>query len=480
MSKKCVSILLALIMALAFRMPSAAAAAASPDAKSLTPYDLSVKETTGPNASYGSVLLTFKIKGLDADFRSVSPVVIIEMKYGDSSWDPVGDYLAEEIISKNKVGPDTYAIPVYWTANSKWDGVTVLSYRVFVHLEDFTFGMDYGDSGYSNVATIGGQKAPPQNSPSPPTPPTQQSPPPTQPTQQSPPPTQPSPPTEPSSTQFQANSWAIPELTKAQSKGLIPNSLRNADLTKSITRAEFAAVGVKLYEALSQKTANPAPANTFKDTQDTDVLKAYALDIVAGMDGGRYEPNVLLSREQAAAMLARVYKKIKWEDWNLQNDSSYTKHSLDNKDVNKFADDANISEWAKPSVYFMVKYEIIVGIDKTRNLFAPKNTNSAEEAKGYANATREQALAISIRMFEKFNEIKDGGPVTPKPATPTDKPAPPTAPPTDKPAASPTPASQPTAPQQPTEPQKPDEPSPPAGGTGTPGEKPSPPTQPSR
>ena len=116
MSKKCVSILLALITALAFCMPSAAAAA-RPDAKSLTPYDLNAKETTGPNASYGSALLTFKIKGLDADFRTVSPVVIIEMKYGDSSWEPVGDFLAEDIISEFKVGPDTYAIPVYWIAD---------------------------------------------------------------------------------------------------------------------------------------------------------------------------------------------------------------------------------------------------------------------------------------------------------------------------------------------------------------------------
>ena len=50
-----------------------------------------------------------------------------------------------------------------------------------------------------------------------------------------------------------------------------------------------------------------------------------------------------------------------------------------------------ISAYAKESVYFMVANNIINGMGG--NKFAPKNTTSAEEAQGYANATREQALA---------------------------------------------------------------------------------------
>ena len=56
----------------------------------------------------------------------------------------------------------------------------------------------------------------------------------------------------------------------------------------------------------------------------------------------------------------------------------------------------SISGWARDSVYFMAANKIINGVGN--NKFAPKNTTTAEEAVGYANATREQALAIAVRM----------------------------------------------------------------------------------
>jgi hypothetical protein len=207
------------------------------------------------------------------------------------------------------------------------------------------------------------------------------------------------------------SSWAAEEVQEAVDNGLYPDVLSGADLTKSITRAEFAAVAVKLYEALSGTTAAPAPSNTFTDTQDADVLKAYALNIVDGVGGGRFAPYELLNREQAATILARVYKKLNWEGWTLAGDAAYTAHSLDNKGVALFADDAQISAYARASVYFMAKYEIIKGLEN--NKFGPKNTTSAETAAGYANATREQSLLISNRTFETADSIIDGGPVTP-------------------------------------------------------------------
>ncbi len=204
-----------------------------------------------------------------------------------------------------------------------------------------------------------------------------------------------------------ASDWAVSELDKANANGLVPQSLKGADLTKPITRSEFAGVAVKLYESLSGKTASPAPSNTFTDTKDQDVLKAYALDIVNGLGEGKFSPASLLTRQEAAAMLTRVYKKLNWEGWTLAGDVSYTKHALDNTGVASFADDKQIDSWAKPSVYFMAKYEIIKGLGSGK--FGPKNTTSAETAKNFANATREQALLISVRTFEAAPGIKDAG-----------------------------------------------------------------------
>ena len=65
-----------------------------------------------------------------------------------------------------------------------------------------------------------------------------------------------------------------------------------------------------------------------------------------------------------------------------------------------FADDNQISSWAKDSVYFMAANNIINGVGG--NKFAPKNTTPAEEAAQFANATREQALLIAARMVENL------------------------------------------------------------------------------
>ncbi|HWP96661.1 MAG TPA: S-layer homology domain-containing protein [Syntrophomonadaceae bacterium] len=196
------------------------------------------------------------------------------------------------------------------------------------------------------------------------------------------------------------SAWAKPDMDKAANMGLIPDCLKGADMTKSITRAEFAAVAVKLYESLSGQKAVPIAQNPFTDTTDAEVLKAYNLSIVSGVGGNKFEPNTLLDREQAAAMLTRVYKKVNWEGWTLKDEATYTKYKLDYAGVPAFSDDMNISDWAKPSVYFMAKNNIIKGIGG--NSFAPKNITPAEVATGYANATREVALVIAVHTVENL------------------------------------------------------------------------------
>jgi hypothetical protein len=194
-----------------------------------------------------------------------------------------------------------------------------------------------------------------------------------------------------------ASNWAQTELEKAAELGLIPDSLKGADLTKPITRAEFAAVSVKVYENLSGTAAIPAVNNPFTDTKDVEVLKAYNVGITAGTAADKFSPDALLNREQSATMLARVFKKVSVAGWTLATDGSFP---LSFTQPAPFADDAKISDWAKPSVYFMAANGIISGTGG--NNFAPKATTSDEQARGYAQATREQALVIAVRMVEKL------------------------------------------------------------------------------
>lgn len=201
---------------------------------------------------------------------------------------------------------------------------------------------------------------------------------------------------------FTASSWAQSELAEADKLGLIPDSLKGADLTKPITRAEFAAVSVKVYEALTGTKAQPIAQNPFKDTSDVEVLKAFNVGVTNGTgDGTMFQPNALLNREQAATMLTRVYKKTAMDGWTLETDGSFNAQFKAMYTAGApFADDASISDWAKDSVYFMNAKGVINGVGD--NKFAPKATTTAEQAAGYAQATREVALLIAVRMVKNL------------------------------------------------------------------------------
>ena len=196
---------------------------------------------------------------------------------------------------------------------------------------------------------------------------------------------------------YTAHDWALEELEAAYYIGLIPESLENADLTQNITRAEFAAVSVRTYEAITGISPEPVAVNPFTDCSDPYVLKAYAIGAVNGTSDTTFSPDALLTREQAATMLTRVFKKVIFEDWTLEHDADFT---LTYQKPAPFADDDKISDYAKESVYFMAAYGIINGVGG--NKFAPRATTEAEKAAGYAQATREQALLIAERMVKKM------------------------------------------------------------------------------
>ncbi|MBQ2285359.1 MAG: hypothetical protein II244_06810, partial [Clostridia bacterium] len=107
-----------------------------------------------------------------------------------------------------------------------------------------------------------------------------------------------------------------------------------------------------------------------------------------------------ISRQDMSVMLTRVHKALNLEGWSLTNDEDY---AFDRSSIRTFDDDAEISMYAKNSVYFMAYNNIIKGVNETGTIFAPRNTTSSHDAIGYANATREQAIILSIRMFNKFN-----------------------------------------------------------------------------
>ena len=168
------------------------------------------------------------------------------------------------------------------------------------------------------------------------------------------------------------SNWAAEYMERAYQLQLIPETLHYTNLTANITRKEFAAVAVAMYEKLSGKQANIyMNSSPFSDTEDPAVLKAYCLGVVNGMGDGTFAPDSLLTREQAVTMLGRVYELV--YIGNVDDGSG-----LSHPSVKKFADDSSIAAYAKNYIYYFVSAGVINGVGNNR--FAPKQQMTREAA----------------------------------------------------------------------------------------------------
>ncbi|HPW41569.1 MAG TPA: S-layer homology domain-containing protein [Bacillota bacterium] len=169
---------------------------------------------------------------------------------------------------------------------------------------------------------------------------------------------------------------AAPELQKASSYELIPDSLKGADMIQPITREEFAEIAVKLYELYTGKKGQAGNVR-FTDTSNPEILKAANMGMVLGVGDNKFAPKQLVTREQMATILLRALKVLKpAADFSITG-------------VSMFADDKNISAWAKDGVYYSSKAGIIKGVGS--NQFDPKD-----------NSTREAAIIACTRAYEYF------------------------------------------------------------------------------
>lgn len=173
-----------------------------------------------------------------------------------------------------------------------------------------------------------------------------------------------------------ASSWAVTELDRAAEYGFITDKIRDR-MNAPITREELCEVIMKMYEKIIGE-ANYSNVNAFSDTTNPEIYKAYELGIVKGVGNGRFAPKDLTNREQVAAMMYRAVGAI-----NPNADFS-------TEGAEKFSDEGLISSWALESVRFMNKNGLI------------KGSNGYVDPKG--TTTREQAVLIVLRTYEKYNK----------------------------------------------------------------------------
>lgn len=181
--------------------------------------------------------------------------------------------------------------------------------------------------------------------------------------------------------------WAVEPVNTAIEKGVYSMDVaqsHNCDLTGSITRGEFATLAMYLYGAMANTNDFTRPVESpFVDVDESTpnfkyILGAYELGIVEGNSttAKTFGPDQLVSRQDAALMLSRVYEIVGGE---IPKGASTT-----------FTDNDKIGSWAMDAVAFMSSKGIINGMGGNR--FDPRG-----------NASVEQALKIAVEMMNKLD-----------------------------------------------------------------------------
>lgn len=158
--------------------------------------------------------------------------------------------------------------------------------------------------------------------------------------------------------------WAVEEVQSAIFDKLTTDKVL-MDFQKAITREEFCEIVVNMYENVTKTVAQPAAAETFTDTANESILKAYNLGIVMGVGEGKFDPESAITRQEIATMLLRAVKVIAPEaDYSVAQPKT-------------FGDSDKVDEWAKEGVDYFASKDIIKG-DGTN--FLPLDNCKCEEA----------------------------------------------------------------------------------------------------
>lgn len=179
--------------------------------------------------------------------------------------------------------------------------------------------------------------------------------------------------------------WAQGEVGRAEAAGLVPAGFGTLAAREQITRAEFCAVVVRLFEAGTGRVAEVSGEQPFHDTTDPAVIAANALGLVRGRGDGVFDPAATITRQELCVMLGNVLRA-----------GADTGDEAAGSPLAAFLDAAEVAAWASRDMAAMVGSGIVSGIiqeDGTVTL-SPR-----------ATATREQSLMMAVRFLETYDMV---------------------------------------------------------------------------
>lgn len=184
---------------------------------------------------------------------------------------------------------------------------------------------------------------------------------------------------EPEDPLLTADPWAAGGISSALGKGFVPADLQK-DYRQVITRKEFCrmavswleyATGSKIDDILAGRGLSRDP-DAFSDTDDPDILAAFALGITKGTSAptekgaGLFEPDGLFTRQEAAAMLRRVCLIYGAQAEGLPSPN--------------WSDIWQVADWARDGVAFCGAYCLMRGTSDSRPVFSPEEVYTRQES----------------------------------------------------------------------------------------------------
>lgn len=169
--------------------------------------------------------------------------------------------------------------------------------------------------------------------------------------------------------------WAKEAVSAMYSLGFLPESLRDADMGRRITRGEMCKMAVLVYEHLNGGYAYPDSTNHFTDTKDSDICYAYEQGIVSGYPDITFRPNEPLTRQD--------FFKI---THNLMGSAYCDTTDVPKASLDRFLDAGEVSDYALKATQIMVSIGVVQG------------TGTSLEPKAYT--TCEQAIMMFFRAYQ--------------------------------------------------------------------------------
>lgn len=177
--------------------------------------------------------------------------------------------------------------------------------------------------------------------------------------------------------------WALDELQSALRTGLVPVRLKGR-YNSQISREEFCELMVQLLVQDSGQdidaylnTRGLTRTDPFTDTDNANVLAAYALGVVKGTSETTFNPDGQITRQEAATMLARTAKVL-----GVEAGQSVV-----------FADADTFADWSRDSIAF------ISGITDPYNDIKVMEGTGAGSFSPLMTYSREQAIITALRLF---------------------------------------------------------------------------------